>query len=255
MGVAICKKNFYFGATMNKLPIFTSFFLTACASEFKIFDLESNLDAEVQLQDVVNNGMGDYTDLCYAYNSDTPWSNRPEDALGVVFRRDSTCSETTTSSSCAWTIAAGEIRTANITTEETDTTSNPETRFTVNVQDAMGTALLGWLGIEMNATSAIVMTRSDIFDGTVVDDDLLYSEIDRYLGDHGDQSLSYQYVNDSKLFALKIQEYYLIGEEPPLSRPADGEGEIAAFNGLYYQDSTLELNRNILSICAKPINY
>ena len=239
---------------MKVLPLFSCFILTACANALDIFDLESNPDAATNLQQVVNNGLGDYTDLCYAYNSDTPWSNRPKDALGVVFRRDATCSSTN-SSSCAWTIATGELRASNITTEETDTSANSNTRFTVNVQDAMGTALLDWLSIEMNETSAIVMTRTDVYDGTIVDDDLLYDEIDRYLTDHGDNSLAYQYVNDSKLFSLKIQEYYLIGEDRPMSKPGNGEGEIASFNGQYYQDSTLELNRNILSICSKPINY
>ena len=235
---------------------------TGCASDFSIFDLPDTQEAKESFAQLTNDGLGDFNGTCYSYNTDTPWSNRPEAALGVVFKRENGCADGS-AQGCTWDIAAGELRSGNITIDELEL-SNPtedgseanleSSQFTISVEDAVEASIIDWLSLEMQTSSVILMTSTLKYDGMIVDDDQLYTEIDRYLSQHGDQSQELRFVESSKQYAIKIQEYYLIGGEKPNFAPGEDEGEIRSFNGMYYQDSMLELNRNILNVCLKPIS-
>ena len=236
--------------------------LSGCASDFNIFDLPNTQEAKENFAQLTNDGLGNFNGTCYSYNTDTPWSNRPEAALGVVFKRDNGCADGS-AQGCTWDIAAGELRSGNITIEELalETESEEEreeslerSQFTISVEDAVEASIIDWLSLEMQSSSVILMTSILKYDGMIVDDDQLYTEIDRYLSQHGDPSQELRFVESSKQYAIKIQEFYLVGGEKPNFAPGEDEGEIRAFNGMYYQDSLLELNRNILNVCLKPIS-
>ena len=174
----------------------------------------------------------------------------PAKALGVVWQRDASCRDTQVIEGCLWIPDYDNFRHSNLNLDEI-ATEDEVTDSTVYVSDAKQTGLFAFLNLDMQDDSAVRMTVTQTYYGSVVDDTALDAEQEQFIQEYGDTSKEQAYIKAIELYHIHLVEYYFVS----LTEPADWgkDDSLAYFGDGYYIASDLYNEREVAVITLQPM--
>ena len=223
------------------------FFLLACLSDYDIKEVEQDRAGDASERLLQENVA--FINYCGTIiNPGSAFEDNPTKMIGRIYERPFECRQGSQSIvDCAFRPGFSNLRPDNLTIDYEEV---EEVVFNMNIsyEDGMVTGLFDTLDLLISDGSMVNMIATEVFKTSLVENEALDRELERFLTDFSDPEQEQAYVYDVSVKSVVTREYYYYGLEPD----GAGEQQLIYFGDGYYFDSGLFNTVQVFHVCIQP---